>query len=53
MAASDNVVALELLERVHRFPIQVGIHGFSAACESSIESVMEARDGASLQPGFA
>jgi hypothetical protein len=42
-----------MLERVHRFPIQVGIHGFSAACESSIESVMEARDGASLQPGFA
>jgi hypothetical protein len=41
------------LERVHRFPIRGRIHGSIEACESSIESAMEARDGAGLQPGFA
>ena len=41
------------LERVHRFPIRCRIHGSAAACDSSIESEMEAKHGAGLQRGFA
>ena len=41
------------LERIRRFPIQVGIHKSCEQCESFVATATEAEHGPSLQPGFA